>query len=804
MTSRRVSFATVVCTLAVTTAPALTGAPRPAARATDVNALTRQYCAGCHNDRVSSAATAAGVSFDRLDATRIADARDAWEKVVRKLRNGSMPPAGMPRPDEATTTAVRQQLEGALDRIEADSPDPGRPLLRRLNRAEYANAIRDLLALEIDPSSLLPPDDSAFGFDTIGDALGVSPALIERYLSAADRVSELAVGDPTIGAGATTYRVPHDRSQDQHIEGLPFGTVGGLAIRHTFPLDAAYEFQVKLFRTNLEMMRGLEYPHQLDVLVDDEVVFSTHIGGPADLELARKYTDGADEIDARLRVRVPVKAGPHAIGVTFQRKIGVGASRLQHPLRSSADTFEATGRPHIELVTIRGPFGATGPGDTPSRRKIFDCRPLEPASGRAPAKADATARACARQIVARLSRQAFRRPVTAADIDPILEFYDRGRAKGDFDTGIQMALRRMLASPSFVFREERDSSPAPAGRAHRVSDIELASRLSFFLWSSLPDEELLSLAEHQRLHEPAILEAQVKRMLAHPRGRALVTNFAGQWLQLRNLRNARPNSFDFPDFDDNLRQGLLRETELFADSIIRGDRNAIELLTADYTFVNERVARHYRMTGVSGSQFRRVHVADEARRGLLGQGSILLVTSHADRTSPVVRGKWILENLMGSPPPPPPPDVPALKDDEEGAPPTSMRARMEQHRRNPVCASCHQIMDPIGLSLENFDAVGAWRALDGGAPIDATTRLGDGTVIDGPVALRRALLKRPEVFVATVTEKLMIYALGRGLSYHDLPAVRAIVNSAAGQDYRFSSLILGVVRSVPFQMRSTE
>jgi hypothetical protein len=789
MTLRRkqILFATLVCLGASATAwpfekPQQGAAPQ---------ALLMQYCLPCHNERAKTAATVSGVMFDRVDAGKVAEAPELWEKVVRKLRTGSMPPPGARRPDDETARALISTLEETLDRASISHPNPGRPVLRRLNRVEYANAIRDLLSLDVDAASLLPPDDSAYGFDNVGDLLGVSPVLLERYLAAADRISELAVGDTSIDAGSKTYRVPHDRSQDQHLEGLPLGTVGGLVVNHTFPVNGEYDFQIRLIRTNLEMMRGLEHPHLIQILVDDEPVFTDTVGGPTDMALAQTYTDGGDAIDARLRARVPITAGPHVVGVAFLRKFAMGSARLQFPLRSSADTFEATGRPHVELLTISGPFNVAGPGDTPSRRRIFSCRP----------NAAQSESACVRKILVSLASSAYRRPVDDTDLDPLLDFYSRGRAKGSFEAGIQMALRRILASPDFVFRIENDPPNARPGVAFPVPDVELASRLSFFLWSSTPDNTLLDLAARGRLKDPKVLEEQVRRMLADPKAEALTTNFAGQWLQLRNLKNARPNSFDFPDFDDNLRQAFRRETELFFQSIVREDRDVVDLLTADYTFVNERLAKHYGIPGVAGSNFRRVTVADTARKGLLGQGSILTVTSHADRTSPVVRGKWILENLMGSPPPPPPPDVPLLKEDQEGAKPTTMREKMEAHRADPVCASCHKIMDPLGLTLENFDAVGAWRNEDAGSAINAKTELADGTQLDGVVSLREALLKRKDVFVSTLTEKLMIYALGRGLTYNDMPAVRAVVRDAATQNNRFSSLILGVVRSTPFRMR---
>ena len=746
------------------------------------------YCTGCHNQR----ARVAGLV---LNTATVSSDPATWEKVVRKLRMRTMPPAGSPRPDDATYNQTAAWLETRLDQAAAANPNPGQPLLHRLNRTEYANAIHDLLDLNVDTTTLLPPDDSAFGFDNIADVLGVSPVLLERYLSVADRISSLAVGDPETEPGSDTYRARQDLSQDQHIEGLPLGTVGGLAIEHTFPLDAEYEFRLSLFRNNLEIMRGIERSHQIELSIDDERIFLRPVGGPEDLARMRNPTDGSDAIDARFRIRIPVKAGPHKIAATFLQKRGVGTARLQGFVRSSVDTFEATGRPHLEGITILGPYkpagAATGVSDTPSRKRIFTCRPAT--------VADETH--CARQILEPLARRAYRRPVTDADMRPLLDFFKQGRAKRDFESGIQFGLRRMLASPAFVFRAETSPESVKPGALHPIEPIELASRLSFFLWSSIPDEELIAVAANGRLSRPEVLEKQVRRMLADPRSERFVSNFSGQWLQLRNLRNARPNSADFPDFDDNLRQGFRRETELFFASILQEDRSVLDLLRADYTFLNERLARHYGVPGIYGSNFRRVAVIDDARRGLLGQGSILTVTSHADRTSPVVRGKWVLENLLGAPPPPPPPEVPPLPENSEDAPPRTLRARFELHRANAVCASCHKVMDPIGFALENFDATGAWRAEEFGAPINAAGQLADGSNVDGVVSLRNAILARPEVFAGTVTEKLMIYALGRGLNSSDMPAVRAIVRDAASHNFRLSSIIMGVTRSVPFQMR---
>jgi hypothetical protein len=705
-----------------------------------------------------------------------------------------MPPQGVNRPSQTTYEQVISLLEKELDRGAVTHPDLSRPaMFHRLNRAEYANAIRDLLALDVDVGSLLPPDDSAYGFDNIADALGVSPILLERYLGAADRVSALAVGDRQVSSGSETFRVRQDLSQDQHIEGLPLGTVGGTLIHYTFPLDAEYELQVKLFRTNSSVMRGLEYPQQLEITIDGARVFLATVGGGDDFKtLLKDTTAGGDAVDARLKVRVPVKAGAREVSVAFLYRSAVADTRMLQPfLRSSVDTYDFTGRPHVDTVTILGPFNDRGAGDTPSRRKIFSCRP----SGAG------DERACAKQIIRRLARDAFRRSVNELDLQPLLEFYDAERREGTFEAGVQTALRRILASPMFVFRFERDPVNVPPGTVYHISEFELASQLSFFLWSSIPDPELLALASENRLHDPTVRERQVHRMLADPRSKALVSNFAGQWLQLRNLRSIVPNSETFSDFDDNLRQALQSETELFFESIMREDRNVLDLMTADYTFVNERLAKHYGIPNVYGSQMRRVTLIDDARKGLLGKGGILMVTSHSDRTSPVLRGKWILENLVGTPPPAPPPGVPPFPENTGGQRPLSVRDRMERHRTSPACASCHKVMDPLGFALENFDAVGKWRTQDEDQPINASGQLTDGTEVDGAVSLRQAVLKRPEVFVSTLTEKLLTYALARGLTYRDMPAVRAIVREASSHDYKFSSLVLGITASAPFQLR---
>ena len=609
-------------------------------------------------------------------------------------------------------------------------------------------------------------------------------------MSAAIKIAGLAVGNSRVSADGTTYRIKQDVSQDQHLEGLPLGTIGGTQVLHNFPLDGEYELQAKLYRTNLNIVRGLESPHQVEFSVDGYRVHLATIGGTEDLEsLFEKPTDTGDAVEARLRVRVPVKAGPHAVTVTFLQESQVaGPGRLQGYLRSSVDNFDWSGQPHIQTLTINGPFGATGPGDTPSRKRIFACQPES-------SRAELT---CARQILSTIARRAYRQPTTDEDLKEILSFYEEGHEHGGFEAGIQSALQRILVSPQFLFRMERD--PAP-GVVHAISDIELASRLSFFLWSSIPDDTLLQLAVDGKLKRPAVLEQQVQRMLEDPRSKALVDNFAGQWLRLRNVRNVAPNSDLFPDFDDNLRQSFQRETEMLFESILREDRSVLDLMTADYTFVNERLARHYGIPGIYGSQFRRVAIEDPERRGLLGQGSFLAVTSHAERTSPVLRGKWVLENILGLPVPPPPPNVPPLKERANGEKPRTMRQQMAEHRANPVCASCHKVMDSIGFALENFDAVGAWRDEDADARIDASGELADGTHVDGVMELRQALIRKPDLFVGTMTEKLLTYALGRGIDYHDMPAVRAIVRDAARNDYKFSIIIRGVIQSAPFQMR---
>jgi hypothetical protein len=745
----------------------------------------------CHNQQLKTG----GLMLDRMDVAHPTQGAEVWEKVIQKLTAGMMPPSGMPKPDKADVDVLLKYLETSLDRAAAAKPDPGRAPLHRMNRAEYGDAVRDLLGLEVDTDSLLPPDDSSYGFDNIADVLGSSPALLDRYLTASRKISRLAVGDPSITPAAQTYRARPDLSQDKHVSGMPLGTRGGLLVHYNFPLDGEYTIKVKLARNTVDVIRGLEEPHQFETLVDGARVHIATIGGMEDTAAVTvNPTAAAQEIEGRLASRITVKAGPRDVGVTFVQKDSAESDQLLQPfLRTTIDPVDEVGLPHIDGVTISGPFNATGPGDTPSRRKIFICRPT-------PGGDDV---ACAKKIIANLERHAYRRPVSDRDLETPLGFYQRERNnKGSFDQGIESALRFILASPEFIFRFEPDPANVAPGSVYRISDLELASRLSFFLWSSIPDDELIDLAAQNKLHEPAVLAAQVRRMLADPRSEALVTNFAGQWLYLRNLKSVAPNVDEFPNFDDNLRQAFLKETDLFISSIIRGDRPVTDLLNADYTFVNERLARHYGIPNVYGSQFRRVTLTDPARRGLLGQGSILTVTSYATRTSPVLRGKWILTNILGTPPNPPPPNVPALKDNVEGGKQLSVRQRMEEHRKNDPCASCHKIMDPLGFALENFDAVGRWRSTDeSGGPVDASGQLVDGTKVNGPVGLREALMKHPAQFASALTDKLFTYALGRGLDYHDEPAIRAIVRNAAQDNYRFSSLVLGIVNSTEFQMK---
>jgi hypothetical protein len=748
-------------------------------------ALVKQYCVTCHNARTLTG----GLSLEGLDPAAAASRSDVWEKVIVKLRGGMMPPVAMPRPPEATLQGFAASLERRIDAQALTSPDPGHKPIHRLNRTEYGNAVRDLLDLEVNVMDLLPADDESHGFDNIAGVLRVSSSLLEQYLVAARRVSSVAVGTDA-EVVRLTFRVPPDDSQQDEVDGLGIGTRGGIRFRHNFPQDAEYELAVGLLRNFHGYITGMEFAHRVEIAIDGEQVFSAQVGGPADL-LAndRNMSTAADAIHERLKARVRVAAGPHDVGVTFYRR---NRAQSDEPLQLHErhhDLQDMNGLPIVDHVTMSGPFNSTGPGNTPSRRRIFACRPSAPAQ-------EAT---CARTILTRLARLAYRRPVTANDLDPLLELYQVERAAGSsFDAGIEQALRLILASPKFLFRVE--TPPASAAGIGPVSDLELASRLSFFLWSSIPDDELLKIAEQGRLDQPAVLRAQVERMLRDPRARSLVDNFAAQWLRLRNLRSLSPIARDFPNFDNELREAFRIETELFFESIVREDRSVLDLLNADYTYVNERLARHYGIPNVYGSHFRRVTVQQDARRGLLGQGSILTVTSYPNRTSPVLRGKWVLENILGTPPPSPPQDVPDIEENHPGVEARSLRARLEAHRRNPTCASCHRVMDPLGFALENFDGLGQWREKEPGGAIDPTGQLANGTKIDGPVALRKAVLERPEMFVRTLTEKLMTYALGRGIELDDRPLVREVAREAS-RDYRWSSLVLGIVRSAPFQMK---
>jgi mono/diheme cytochrome c family protein len=750
-------------------------------------ALLNQYCVGCHNDRTKSG----GLAFDVVDVARVGDNPEVWERALRRLRARAMPPPGSRRPDEGGYERLVSYLEGELDRLAGSHPDPGRTdTFRRLTRTEYQNAIRDLFALDVDVSELLPKDDASYGFDNVS-AVGLSPTLVERYLAAAQKVTHLAVGSPVAAPATRVVLQPTDLTQEDHVDGLPFGTRGGTAVRHVFPRDGVYDIEVRLVRNRNENVEGLTEPHQMEVTLDGERLQLFTVV-PNRNRMDAYYAD--EGVDKHLRLRTRVPAGPHVVAATFLRKNGalIETERQPYDAHFNMDRHPRL-QPAVHSVSITGPFEPGGAGNTPSRARIFVCRP----AGRAEEAG------CARRIISAVARGAFRRPVTDRDIAVPLQLQASASAGEGFEAGIEMALRALLTSPEFLFRVERDPDGIAPGAAYRISEVELASRLSFFLWSSIPDAPLLDAAERGQLREPATLEAQVRRMLADPRAEALTTNFASQWLYLRNLAAVVPNLRLYPDFDDNLRQAFRRETELFFQSIVQEDRSVLDLLDADYTFVNERLARHYGIPNVYGDRFRRVPLAkDSERRGLLGQGSILTVTSHATRTSPVRRGKWILENILGMPPPPPPANVPPLPEGGSAAEARTMRERMAQHRANAVCAACHRSIDPPGLALENFDAVARWRTRgEGGAAIDASGTLPSGETFDGVAGLRRALLARPDVFVGTVTEKLLTFALGRGVDYRDAPAVRQIRRDAVRDRFRFSSLVLAVVRSTPFQMR---
>jgi hypothetical protein len=774
-----------------------------------------RYCTSCHDDIERTAE----LSLESLPLQTVAAHPAEWEKVVRKLKAGMMPPVGEPRPPTEASLELAAWLETELDAAAAANPNPGRTEpFHRLNRTEYRNAIRDLLHLDVEIAELLPADDSSYGFDNIAGVLKLSPTLLERYLAAADKVSRLAVGTPSQFVNIDWFRVPDDRSQEKRLPGLPFGTRGGTAIEYHFPADAEYDIAAELARDLNESMPLYAEEQRLEIAIDGErvAVFTLPAvpllqaqaanndpNAPAISQIVQRFQLGRQEradrnrADADWRVRVPVSAGQHTVTATFLARTAAldEPARLpfERPYPAGVNIPETRTGAYLRAVEISGPYDPTGAGETASRNRIFSCRPQAGAT-------DAETEACASEILRALARRAYRRPVSDDDVAPLLPFFRDGAEQG-FDAGVQLALKRLLVSPEFLFRVEQDPAGAAPGSVYTVSDLTLASRLSFFLWSSIPDDELLAAAERGELRDPAILERQVQRMLADERATAFTENFAGQWLYLRNLDAVVPVQSVFPDFDDTLRQGLKRETELFFGSIVQEDRSALDLLRADYTYVNERVARLYGLPNIKGNHFRRVALPEDSpRRGLLGHGSVLTVTSYPHRTSPVVRGKWILENLLGVPPPPPPPDVPELEDSSEGETLT-MRERLAKHRANPSCATCHNLMDPLGFALENYSAVGVWRTIDEtGAPIDAAGTMPDGTPF-ASVAEFRSALENSELFVLTLTEKLLTYGLGRGVEPYDQPAVRAIVRGAAEQDYRFSALITGVVQSPPFQMR---
>jgi hypothetical protein len=754
----------------------------PSAAATH-RATVDRFCIACHRGNTPSA----GLHLDTFDFANFETNGATWEKLARKLRNREMPPADMRRPDEATYKALVEYIETGRDRLAEAKPNPGRPTLHRLNRTEYGNAVRDLLGLEMDVTEMLPADDIGYGFDNIGDVLQVSPVLLERYLSAARKISRTAVGDITMPPAYQTYTVPHRLVQGDRLgEDAPVGSRGGTIVRHLFPVDGEYEISVTLARNRDDEYLGLTRERKLDLRLDDQrIQLFTIAANP------KKVVLGAGTApDAHLKVRLPVKAGTRELGATFLKDTLVQEGIIDRIREDDVQTyFEGVG-----TITVAGPFNVKGSGNTVTRERIFICQP----------SAAAEQEACARKIVSNLAHRAYRRPVRPDDVTQLLALYKTGAQNGGFESGVRLALQKILVSPDFLFRAEVDPPGAAPGTVYKLGDVELASRLSFFLWSSIPDEQLLSVAESGRLSDPSVLQTQVKRMLADPRSQALVKNFAGQWLYLRNIARISPDQSSFPLFDENLRDALAKETELLIESQMREDHPVADLLKTDYTFLNERLAEHYGIKGVYGSEFRRVKLEDPNRYGLLGQASILAVTSYPNRTAPTIRGKWVLEQLLGSPPPPPPPNVPSLKDDAT-AQKMTMRQRMEQHRANPTCAACHRLMDPLGFALENFDGLGTWRTSVGvgSGPIDSSGNLPDGTPFNGPAGLRDVLLKKQDMFVENFTERLMTYALGRGVEEYDYAALRKIAREAAPDNQKWSSIILGIVKSTPFRMRRT-
>ena len=772
----------------------------PAPTTAAARAVLDKYCVTCHNDRAKTA----GIQLDSLDLEHVGEHAETWEKVARKLRTREMPPPGLPRPDPAAYTDATVQLETALDAAAGAKPNPGRVAVHRLNRAEYTNAVRDLLGLEIDGRALLSSDDAdQEGFDNVASVLSVSPALLENYLSAARTISRLAVGDTTINPGIDTFKLSKLLIQDEQMsDNLPFGSQGGTAIRYHFPLDGEYTIKVLLRRQEYDYLVGMGEPHQIDIRLDGALLKRFSVGGQAKgMTMPESFagnTQGDPEFevymqtaDAGLETRVPVTAGDHDVGISFVQRFWEPEGVSQPPQTGFARTTNEYyhGNPAVEFVYIGGPYGKIAPGDSPARRRVFVCNPKDAAAEKP----------CAIKILSTIARRAYRRPVTEADIQTLLSFYRDGRVGQSFDAGIQQGIERILASPSFLFRIEREPAGIASGSVYPLSDLDLASRLSFFLWASIPDDELLNVAGSGKLKDPAILEQQVQRMLRDPRSRALVDNFANRWLELSKLSGLVPDSSAYPEFDENLRDAMKQETQLFIASQLRENRSVSDLLTANYTFLNDRLAKHYGIPNVYGNHFRRVTFADGQRGGLLGQASVLAVTSYPNRTSVAIRGRWLLANMLGSPPPPPP-DVPDLKDAGVDGQPRSLRQRMEIHRGNAACASCHQRMDPLGFSLENFDALGKFRTESDGAPVDASASLPDGTRFEGLSGLRTLLASHKEDFVRTFTGKLLAYATGRGIEYTDLPAIRRVSRDAARDDYRWSSIILGVVSSPPFSM----
>ncbi|MBZ5578013.1 MAG: DUF1592 domain-containing protein [Acidobacteriia bacterium] len=789
------------------------------AEAVKARAFAAQYCVSCHNKRTLNPADAP-VNLEPAAFDDLLGHAGAFEKVLRKLSVRAMPPPGMPRPSEAEYASFTSWLAASLDRAWEGKSNPGQYVVHRLNRAEYANAVRDLLAVDIDVSDLLPTDGAEFGFDNIATALKTSPLLLEGYVNAAQRVSAMAVGDPKVKPGAIEHSISREFSQNGYIDGLPLGTVGGTVVRHVFPADAEYRLSGRLVRGVQEGYAGVEgndTPYTFVITVDGTEVYSAPIGGPKDDEIQAADLAAAQPIiDKRMAGRVRVTAGPHDVGFTWKERPFQLQDVWEPSKRDSQEVHFVGGMPKLRSVSIDGPYNVRGVSEGPSRDLLFVCHPasgsgprhtVSTVSTRTAPEANPDETGCAVKILSNLARRAYRRPVTPADVEAPLSFYKRSRQNGgSFDDGIRVGVARILSSPYFLYRIERDPAGTRAGAAHPVSDIELASRLSFFLWSSIPDEKLLGMAVAGRLHEPGVLTEQVRRMLADDRSDALVNNFTGQWLQLRNLEaKVVPDLLMFPDFDDNMRKAFRTETEMLFAYIVRDDRSTLDLMNADYTFVDERLAKHYGIPGVYGPQFRKVRLTDPNRRGLLGQGSILAMTSVANRTSPVFRGKYVLSTFFNTPPPPAPPNVPTLDESNKGAAavPKTVRAQLELHRKNQPCAGCHRVIDPPGFALENFNAVGQWRDKDpDGAPLDVAGTLADGSQVSGPVALREAIVSRPGAFVTVVTEKMLTYALGRGLEPADMPVVRRIVKKAAQNDYRLSTVVMGIVESAPFQMRT--